>query len=139
MNPSNLRMGIYRHYKGPLYQTFGLAHDANAEDLYVPDGAGGFRPLGERKVAVYIGLQFDGAHPGPAMAVRTLEDFVDARVCTERDCEFYGKTEGWDNSRRDQVHLRHPSFSVVPDMHLLRRRFNYLGEERTRTMIRDYA
>jgi hypothetical protein len=53
-------MGIYRHYKGPLYQVLGLAHDANNED---------------RVCVVYFGLQLDGAHLGPRLAVRTLEDF----------------------------------------------------------------
>lgn len=52
--------GIYRHYKGALYQVLGMAHDANDE---------------ERIVVVYIGLQLDAAHEGPRLAVRTLEDF----------------------------------------------------------------
>jgi hypothetical protein len=70
----DVRMGIYRHYKGPLYQVLGLAHDANAdafcngiEEEMFPDG---------RTVVVYIGLQLDAAHLGPRLAVRTLEDFT---------------------------------------------------------------
>jgi hypothetical protein len=58
---ADVRMGIYRHYKGPLYQVIGLAHDANDEN---------------RRCVVYIPLQLDGAHLGPRMAVRTLENFV---------------------------------------------------------------
>lgn len=76
-----IRMGIYRHYKGPLYLVIGLAHDANADTLC--GGAVGtswdhglFKPLGERIVVVYVPLQLDGAHTGPRMAVRTLEDFL---------------------------------------------------------------
>ncbi len=53
-------MGIYKHYKGPLYQVLGLAHDANYPD---------------RTCVIYIGLELDGAHLGPRLAVRTLEDF----------------------------------------------------------------
>jgi len=79
----DIQMGIYRHYKGPLYQVIGLAHDANAMDLFVSEaskfGCGQHCYLGERTVVVYMPLQLDGAHPGPRMAVRTLEDFV-ARV-----------------------------------------------------------
>lgn len=56
-----LKMGIYRHYKGQLYQVIGIAHDANDED---------------RTCVVYIGLQLDAAHLGPRMAVRTLKDFL---------------------------------------------------------------
>lgn len=57
---ADLRMGIYRHYKGALYQVLGLAHDANDET---------------RKCVVYIGLQLDPSHLGPRLAVRTLSDF----------------------------------------------------------------
>lgn len=53
-----LRLGIYRHYKGPLYQVLGLAHDANYEG---------------RVAVVYIGLQLDAAHLGPRLAVRNLD------------------------------------------------------------------
>jgi hypothetical protein len=77
--------GIYRHYKGPIYLVLGLAHDANAERLYVPTSRtsemadGGFRfdfeQVGEREVVVYVALQQDGAKSGPALAVRTREDF----------------------------------------------------------------
>lgn len=56
-----LQMGVYRHYKGPLYQVLGLAHDANDPN---------------RTCVVYFGLQLDGAHLGPRLAVRSLEDFT---------------------------------------------------------------
>lgn len=70
-----LRAGIYEHYKNHLYNTLGYAHDANADNLWVPDGNGGFRKLGERAVVVYFGLQLDDAHAGPRLAVRTADDF----------------------------------------------------------------
>jgi hypothetical protein len=57
----HLKPGIYRHYKGPLYQFIALGHDANHDD---------------RTVVVYMPLQLDGAHLGPRMAVRTIEDFT---------------------------------------------------------------
>lgn len=61
---AKVKMGIYQHYKGPLYQVFGLAHDANDPD---------------RICVVYIALELNGAHLGPRLAVRTKEDFQ-ARV-----------------------------------------------------------
>src|SRR4051794_7365991 len=30
----DVKAGVYRHYKGPLYLVTGLAHDANAGELY---------------------------------------------------------------------------------------------------------
>lgn len=58
----DIKCGIYRHYKGFLYQVLGIAHDANATP--------------NRTVVVYIGLELVAAHLGPRMAVRTLEDFT---------------------------------------------------------------
>lgn len=58
--PDHLRAGVYRHYKGQLYQVLGYASDA--------DYTG-------RNVVVYIGLELEGAQPGPRMHVRTAEDF----------------------------------------------------------------
>ena len=54
------KAGIYQHYKEPLYQVLGLAHDANDAD---------------RTVVVYIGLELDKSKGGPRLAVRTYEDF----------------------------------------------------------------
>lgn len=52
-----LRPGIYRHYKGQLYQALGYGHDSNDET---------------RVVVVYVPLQLDGAHEGPRLAVRSV-------------------------------------------------------------------
>lgn len=54
----DLRPGIYRHYKGPLYQALGYGHDANNED---------------RVVVIYVPLHLDGAHEGPRLAVRSAQ------------------------------------------------------------------
>lgn len=56
----DLRAGVYRHYKGPLYLVLGYGHDANDEG---------------RTVVVYVGLQLDGAKQGARLAVRTVSDF----------------------------------------------------------------
>lgn len=56
----DLQAGIWRHYKGPLYQVFGYAHDAN-------DAA--------RVAVVYIGLELKGCHTGPRLAVRDADEF----------------------------------------------------------------
>lgn len=74
----DLPAGVYRHYKGHFYQVFGYGHDANADtlgDTAAPDLDGEVHPLGERPVVVYMGLQLDGAHTGPRLAVRTADDF----------------------------------------------------------------
>lgn len=86
VNPNvALPAGVYQHWKGPLYLVLGLAHDANADELYRydynPDSNGrSLTPLGEREVVVYVGLQLDAAHEGARLAVRTLQDFF-AHVC----------------------------------------------------------
>lgn len=90
----DLLAGVWRHYKGPLYLVLGLAHDANAEDLYDRDVSGmagdfGYSALGEREVIVYVPLQLDGAHTGPRLAVRTRADFF-AEVCIDVGCDRYG-------------------------------------------------
>lgn len=61
MSDLTLQMGIYQHYKGPLYQVIGLAHDANEEG---------------RLCVAYVGLQLNAAHSGPRLCVRTYDDFV---------------------------------------------------------------
>lgn len=58
---AELKAGVYRHYKGPLYLVLGYGHDANH------DG---------RLVVVYVGLQLDGAKNGARLAVRTADDFL---------------------------------------------------------------
>lgn len=57
----DLPAGVWRHYKGPLYQVLGYAHDADDD---------------ERVVVVYFGLELDDAHEGPRMAVRDAESFL---------------------------------------------------------------
>lgn len=86
--PRTFLGGVYRHYKGPLYNALALAHDANADDLIsnLHLHAG---PLGERVVVVYHPMELGGAHAGPRLAIRTREDF-DLTVCGCPDCEFYG-------------------------------------------------
>jgi hypothetical protein len=82
MTMDEVKMGIYRHWNGPLYQVLGIAHDANADALYDYDAVvsaemnGGGEALGQRTVVVYMPLQLDGAHPEARMCVRTLEDFL---------------------------------------------------------------
>jgi uncharacterized protein DUF1653 len=131
-----IQLGIYRHYKGPLYQVLGLAHDANADELLerdphthdfcLQDGKAlvATKPLGARTVVVYIPLQLDGgAHLGPRMAVRTLEDFEawvhrnengcerpEGTACTDGACEWY-------------------------DLRTVQPRFRYLGPELTKEML----
>lgn len=96
---NDLKAGVYRHYKGPLYLVLGLGHDANADTL----GSSGFieyegehdqqvtvEPLGEREVVVYVGLQIEGHKSGARLAVRTLSDFF-AEVCIDPDCLRYGQ------------------------------------------------
>ena len=99
----HLPAGVYQHYKGPLYLTLGYGHDAN-------DGA--------RRVVVYVGLQLDGAHTGPRLAVRDADDFH-AHVCGNDQCAAYGKAMpgGWSRCRTCET--------------LPVRRFSYVGPEWT--------
>ncbi len=74
----DLRAGVYRHYKGHLYQPLGYGHDANLPD---------------RDVVVYVGLELDAAHKGPRLAVRTVNrdvyadhDAWDDLMCLSHGC-----------------------------------------------------
>lgn len=96
MTLPDLPAGVYRHYKGNLYQVLGYGHDANADTLVElaihPDTQlPGYRAFAEneRLVVVYIGLQLDDAHTGPRLAVRTADDFR-AEVCGDPECMHYG-------------------------------------------------
>lgn len=74
----DLRSGVYRHWKGPLYFVFGYGHDANAEEIFrraEVEGLPQFYRLGQRAVVVYMALELTDARKGPRLAVRTAEDF----------------------------------------------------------------
>jgi hypothetical protein len=91
----DLRAGIYRHYKGNLYQIIGYAKDANADTLlhrYMDPRIKHeiqIAPLGERIVVIYMGLELTDASRGPRMSIRTATDFF-APVCWNRDCDRFG-------------------------------------------------
>lgn len=104
-------MGVYRHYKGQLYLVLGLAADSNADEFasfgWIDESEQPIPLFSEgRVVVVYIGLQLDGAEPGPRMHVRTLEDFTawvllradwPPTVCHPADAfeETVARDEGW--------------------------------------------
>lgn len=119
-----MKAGIYRHYKGPLYQFLFLAHDANHDD---------------RTVAVYMPLQLDGAHLGPRPAVRTIEDFTAVVHVSQagdnwpacpgvRDCPLVKP-----GSHTDLIGGR--SIDLVHFDQTHRSRFEYLGEVLTHEML----
>jgi hypothetical protein len=60
MDLPELPAGVWRHYKNHLYTPFGYGQDANQ------DGRVG---------VVYIGLDLDGAKPGPRLRFRDVDDF----------------------------------------------------------------
>lgn len=71
-----LQAGIYRHYKGQLYQVLGYAQDSTI------DG---------RIVVVYVGLELAGATAGrPRMNVRSVEDFFGQAPNGNPRFEFVG-------------------------------------------------
>lgn len=79
MNPlvGMVKSGIYRHYKGPLYNVEKLGHDANEEG---------------RTVVIYTPLQAEPGHmSGPATAVREIKDFLQI-VCADDECPHYGQS-----------------------------------------------
>lgn len=121
---TEVQSGIYRHYKGQHYLVLGLAHDANAEDLYREYFADGprYSPLGEREVVVYVPLELDGAHAGARLAVRTLSDFT-ATVCPFNRAVEDGN--GWAVVGHEwcgeEACDQHPAWEKVP-------RFAYVGQ-----------
>lgn len=85
----DLLAGVYQHYKGPLYQVFGYAHDAN----FKPDGSESVTYDDARMCVVYMGLELTGAHGGPRLAVRTAQDFFqrvhpDGSSCDSQTCQM---------------------------------------------------
>lgn len=122
---------MYRHYKGPTYLVLGVAHDTNAADLIHADEVDAWldgpgrrghekvlKPMGERNVVVYVGLERSGKD-GPPMAVRTDVDFNEL-LCTNEACVRYGKHTG----------IYHANFVVECQgcTQMLRPRFVYIGE-----------
>lgn len=77
MDLSDFKPGIYRHYKGRLYEADHLMRDANDAS----------------RIGVhYIGLELDGAKDGPRHLVRTWEDWnanvhEDGTTCENYDNE----------------------------------------------------
>jgi hypothetical protein len=73
----DLRSGVWRHYKGPLYLVLGYGHDANDP---------------ERDTVVYIGLELDDAHPGGRIATRNAVTGPDAfhdLVCSSHGVDWF--------------------------------------------------
>jgi hypothetical protein len=111
----DVKAGVYRHYKGPLYLVMGLAHDANADEFFSHDEEKYF-PTGEREVIVYIGLELTDAHTGPRLAIRTARDVGDA---------FYDLVHTGDGTACKHVGLGSTWCSNVGQE--VARRFTYLG------------
>lgn len=97
---TDLHMGIYRHYKGPLYQVLGLVHDAN-------DPA--------RTAVAYLPLQLDPTHLGPQLTIRTLEDFT-AYVVADPEARDYGQVHEFANRRDVISRFRYLGPVVTADM-----------------------
>ena len=56
-----LESGVYRHYKGHPYLVLGYGEDSNQEG---------------RWLVIYVGLDLDGARPGPRIKARTASEFL---------------------------------------------------------------
>lgn len=91
-----LRAGIYKHWKGHLYNVLGYAHDAN-------DPA--------RKVVVYVPLYMEVGQKGPRMAVRTVEDFFDQVCRTSGISQSKCNTSVWTDAGPEHVHDLVPRFA----------------------------
>jgi hypothetical protein len=69
-----LKTGVYRHWRGPLYEVSGYIHDANIEG---------------RVGVLYRSLELTGAHEGPRWAFRNVDgedaffDWVDQATGNE--------------------------------------------------------
>jgi hypothetical protein len=113
----HLKMGIWRHYKGELYQVIGLAHDANHDD---------------RTVVVYMPLQLNAAHLGPRMAVRTIEDFA-AIVHVNRIRDNWSTCSG--PSTCPETHFNSGVMDQGHYLEIHRKRFDFLGPVLTSAMM----
>lgn len=67
--PIPLRTGVWKHYKGPLYQVLGYSHNASDDNNIQ---------------VLYIGLEIDPSKPGPRWATRDWKEFFET-VCPEHD------------------------------------------------------
>jgi hypothetical protein len=61
MSASELRCGVYKHYKGGYYQVLGVGAHTETEELFV----------------VYIGLTISASLPGPRLRLRPLAMFLE--------------------------------------------------------------
>lgn len=67
--PIGILAGVYKHYKGPLYQVIGYSHNASDDN---------------NVQVLYIGLELDSAKVGPRFATRNWHEFFET-VCTVHD------------------------------------------------------
>lgn len=105
--PRHTLPGIYKHYRGALYQVTSVAQDSN-NALLPPNCA---------YIVVYVPLQLDGAHLGLRVKWRTEAEFHEW-VCLDEG-PFHGVTRSpWYEEQLPEL----LAAGFVP-------RFEYLGEE----------
>lgn len=115
----DIRAGVWRHYKGPLYNVLGYSH--NASD-------------GNNPQVLYIGLELDSAKTGPRFATRDVEEWSEL-VCTMHDGMSWhseehekitavGRRTGYLNERQHQEDACVPRFTYLGPVY-------YAGMERS--------
>lgn len=93
----DIRSGVYRHYKGPLYQVLGYSHNASDDN---------------RPQVLYIGLELDRAKPGPRFATRDVEDFL-TTVCRAHGGMAFYLTDGRKGYNPEHVDIRQAERTVT--------------------------
>ena len=73
--PIDLRAGVYKHYKGSLYQVMGYSHNASDNNQIQ---------------VLYIGLELDPEKPGPRFATYNWREFFETVCPIHYGIEVYG-------------------------------------------------
>lgn len=102
-DPVDVRAGVWKHYKGPLYQVLGYSHNASNDN---------------KPQILYIGLEIDPEKIGPRFATRDWVEFFETVCTVHSGVDAYGGTH-FDMIERSNV-------KCDPDRHFVER-FTYMG------------
>lgn len=102
-DPIELRSGVYKHYKGDLYQVIGYSHNASDDN---------------NVQVLYIGLEISPDKTGPRWATRDWKEFH------ETVCALHGGVEAYGSLHEDWIRSDE---TVRCDPNEFVERFTYMG------------